>query len=124
VRTWTIEALGTHQPIFTLTGHPDLGGSRSWSVRIGNKTYRAIWIPGHGLCADEPPWGDATTFSEMCPFLAAQQPDGSYPCGLVGTSWEPIYTTTCAPMGELWTESSVAEWQANHPLCSYYWVPA
>lgn len=122
VRNWSISALQTHLPMFTVTGHPDLGGQRAFAARIGNKTYRGIWIPGHGLCADAAPFGDESAYEEQCPFLGAQQPDDSYPCGLVGTPFEAVHTIQCAPMGEFWSDTSVEEWQTNHPLCSYEFV--
>ena len=79
-------------------------------------------MPGHGLCADSPPYGDNTAYEEMCPLLKNQLPDGSYPCGLVGTPYEAVFDQ-CMDMGEgEWSDASVAEWQANHPLCSYVFV--
>ncbi len=123
VKNWQIDVLGNTHPVFTVTGHPDLGGPRAFAVRIALRTYRGIWVPGHGLCADSPPYGDASSFEEMCPFLKSKRPDGSHPCALAGTQWDAQYQQ-CMDMGELWTEKSVAEWQANHPLCSYTWVPA
>ena len=119
VASWQIDALADAQPIFTLSGHPDLGGQRAWAIRVGNKTYRGIWIPGHGLCADAPPYGDASAFEEMCPFLGNKLPNGSYPCGLAGTPFDAVYQQCMRVKTTGWTEQEVEQWQADHPLCSY-----
>jgi hypothetical protein len=108
--------------VFTITGHPDLGGQRAFAARIGNKTYRGIWVQGHGLCIDTPPYGDDTAYEEQCPFLMNQLPDDSYPCGLAGTAFDAVFQQ-CMIMGEIWSEASVQEWQANHPLCSWVFTP-
>jgi hypothetical protein len=119
---WDPATLGEGLPLFSLVRLPGQGGPRYFATRVGRTTYRGIWIPGHGLCRDNPPWGDEDTYEETCPFLGDQQPDGSYPCGLVDSAWEDIYNDFCAPMGQRWTEAQVTQWQADHPLCSYTWV--
>lgn len=122
LRTWRVSTIEGNLPVVLLAGFPPLGGPRAFAVRVANRTYRGIWVEGHGLCADAPPWGDPSAFEEMCPFLMAQQPDGTYPCALVGTRWEYIWTAMCEgepPMEK--TAEQVAQWQQRHPLCSYTW---
>lgn len=121
VRTWQINNLASIFPVFQITGHPALGGETARVVRIDNKNYSFRWVSGHGLCHNSPPLNDPETYEEQCPFLASQLPDGSYPCALAGTQWDAQFQQ-CMAMGEFWTEASVAEWQENHPLCSYTWV--
>jgi hypothetical protein len=121
VATWRISYLAETFPVFQLTGHPALGGEVARVVRINNKNYSLRWVPGHGLCKNTPPLNDPNTWEEQCPFLMDQLPDDSYPCALAGTQWNQQYVQ-CMDMGEYWDEASVAEWQANHPLCSYTFV--
>lgn len=122
VRTWQIDYLAETFPIFQTTGHPDLGGAGAGAVRIANKTYRWIWVPGHGLCADAPPWGDPSTYEEMCPVLGSEQPDGTYPCGVMGTAWEEIPTKLgCRTLPEEWDQRSIDEWFTNHPKCGFWY---
>ena len=116
---WSQDALDEHQALFRFLDHPSTLSESSFAVKFGNIIYRGIWVPGHGLCKDEEPYGDITTYSETCPFLMEQETDGSYPCALVQTNVDYIYYEQCAPMGDVWSEASVQEWQANHPLCSY-----
>jgi hypothetical protein len=118
VAGWRIDVLANVQPVFTITGHPALGGNTAFAVRVGNTTYRGIWVPGHGLCKDEPPYGDTSTFSETCPFLKNQLPDNSYPCGFEGTQYSAI-PVQCTRMGEYIDDEGYNEWITNHPLCSY-----
>lgn len=123
VRNWTIASIEKNCPIFKLVGHPSLGAPTAAAFRVANKTYRAIWKPGHGLCADAPPWGDDKSFEEMCPFLMPQQPDGTHPCALVGTQWEYIWEKMCKPSPPMeMSEEDVKTWQRRHPKCSYEWV--
>lgn len=116
--SWAEEAL-QQIPILKHVLLPSKGGQPYWAVRLGGTTYRGIWIPGHGLCRDNPPWGDITTYEETCPFLGEQQPDGSYPCGLIGTMYEDVYYDFCSQMGTYWQDFQVERWQEDHPLCSY-----
>jgi len=122
VRTWQIEYLANVYPIFKTTGHPTLGGANAGAVRLGNKTYRWIWIPGHGLCADAAPYGNASTYYEMCPLLGARQPDGTYPCGAMGTPFEEIPTKLgCRTLPLEWDQKSIDEWFTNHPNCGFWY---
>jgi len=125
VRTWTVQSLADNCPIFTLVGHPALGGATAAVARIGSTNYSFRWVPGHGLCRNKPPLNDPNTWSEECPFLDKAEPDGSRPCGLVGTRWQPIFDQMCFPESFPPLEAMpqwVAKWKERHPLCGYEWM--
>ena len=122
VRTWRVDYLAETHPIFKITGHPALGGANSDSIRLGNKTQRWIWVHGHGLCADAAPYGDTTTYEEMCPFLGPRQPDGTYPCLARGTEWEEIPAKMgCRTLPLEWDEASIEQWFRDHPACGFWY---
>lgn len=119
LRDWQEEDLPV---IFQMVGHPAFGAAVARVFRISGKNYRSIWVPGHGLCEDKPPWGDVATYSEECPFLMDDPGDGTRPCALVGTLYEAIWMVLCQPEPpEEKSAAQVAQWQARHPLCSYTW---
>lgn len=125
VNSWQINVLRDAHPVFQITGHPDLGGLRFGSVRPvgGNTTFHWIWIPGVGLVADAPPWGDESTYELQCPFLKSPV-SGVYPCGVIGTVAEIIKTQMrCRWLPPTWDERSWNEWKTNHPDCSYEATP-
>lgn len=134
VRNWQIAVLAESAPIFQVTGHPDLGGARAGAVRIGNKTFRWIWIPGRGLCADQPPWGDESAYLPQCPVLMPEQ-QGVWACGIAGTPWQvirdrlgcrdwPEWEHPEYGLGKWITEEGWTQWMTDHPACSYTVVPA
>ena len=100
---------------------PTHGGDPYWTVRLGNVNYHGIWVPGHGLCKDSPPYGDILTFEETCPFLMDQEVDDSYPCALDGNPiFDEVYQTCRHEIaGKRVEEHWKMEWETNHPLCSY-----
>jgi len=125
VRNWQIGVLSEAHPVFQITGHPDLGGSRYGAVRpIGsNTTFRWIWIPGNGLCADSAPYGDENTYEPQCPFLTGPVA-GEYPCGIAGTAVEIIKTQMgCRWLPEFMEDASWQQWITDHPLCSFEATP-
>jgi hypothetical protein len=105
-------------------GTPALGGPINSALKLDNVTYRAVWVYDVGLCKNLPPWGDDTTYSLECPFLADDPGDGSRPCALVGTPWESVYLDKCFPEGPamFYDQQSLDQWESDHPLCSHSWV--
>jgi hypothetical protein len=124
LRTWRVDVIQAEVPVVALAGFPPLGGPTAFAARVEGRTYRGIWVPDHGLCADAPPWGDPASFEEMCPFLMPRQPDDSYPCALVGTAFDHVFRTLCEqyPHEVIGRRETVEEWFVNHPGCSYYYV--
>lgn len=122
LRNWEKAYLEEQIPLFKVFVHPSKGGELYGRVRIGNKWYRWIWVPGHGLCEDLRPWGDTSSFSEECPLLMDDPGDGTRPCALVGTEYEYIWARLCQPEPPMEKNvDEVAVWQSRHPLCSYAW---
>lgn len=123
LRTWNPSLLAAQAPIFVLVGNPSEGASRSGAAIIAGFRVRWIWVEGHGLCKNVPPYGNLAIYSEECPCLKPDPGDGTRPCALVGTPFEPIWTQMCqsAPPLEK-TPEKVVLWQSWHPLCSYTWV--
>jgi hypothetical protein len=122
VRTHPIENLPT---FFQLVGTPEHGEARARAIRIGNTTFRTIWIPGVGLVRDKAPWGDTSTYEEECPFLLGSPGDTTRACGLVGTPWEAVRDEMCGddhvpPLSK--EDFEVVEWEHDHPSCSYVYV--
>lgn len=121
--TWDLDYLQLKIPIFALSGSPAHGGASAGAILFNSMVYRWIWVPDHGLCKDEMPYGDPSAFSEECPFLMPDPGDGTRPCALVGTVAEPIWQQLCEPEPTIEkTPEKVTQWQERHPLCSYTWV--
>jgi hypothetical protein len=113
---------------FQLVGTPEHGGARARAIRIGNTTFRTIWVPGVGLVKDKAPWGDTSTYEEECPFLLGTPGDTSRACGLIGTAWEDVRNEVCGDGTKgippfLKTEEDVEQWETDHPSCSYVYAP-
>ena len=109
--------------MFAVTGHPDAGGPQAGAIRLGNRTYRWIWVPGVGLCTDAPPWGDPSSYLPQCPFLMAES-GGIYPCAVAGTPYQPIADQLgCRWLPETWDEASWTQWITDHPACGYEAAP-
>jgi len=110
--------------IVQLVGNPGDGDPIGYAIRLGNKTYRSVWVTGVGLCKDVAPFGDPSNYSLECPFLVDDPGDGSRPCALVGTAAEPVYQDRCYPEGPefFYNQQSLDQWEADHPLCSHTWV--
>lgn len=122
LRNWLQETIETSFPILKLIGNPHFGGAESGVFNVRGKKCYWIWVKGHGLCKDLPPYGDLSTYSEECPFLLPDPGDGTRPCVLVGTQYRAVWDVMCQnqpPMEK--TSEEVAVWQARHPLCSYTW---
>jgi hypothetical protein len=98
-------------------------GKKYGSHKIQNEKINWIWIKRESLCKDLLPYGDETTYSLECPWLAGKDGDEQRPCSLVGTEFEDYWWTACQhqpPMEK--TVEQVDEWKIRHPLCSYEWV--
>lgn len=97
---------------------------QSGNHNIRGKKIYWIWIPGHAICKDLPPYSDPSTYSLECPWLLPDPGDGSRPCSLVGSKFEWIYDKMCFPEGPLdfATQAMVDQWQADHPACSHDWI--
>lgn len=122
VRNWTVQSLN-ELVLFQITGHPDLGAPRAASVRIANKTFHLMWVPGVGLVADMAPWGDESTYAPQCPFLLPES-GGVYPCGVEGTQWDGIREAFgCRWLPDEMADVSWAQWTEDHPACSYVGTP-
>jgi len=120
-----VQAWETKPTIIQAVGNPLDGDPIGYAVRLGNKTYRSVWVTGVGLCKDSPPYGNASNYSLECPFLADDPGDGSRPCAFVGTPLESLRNTfVCYPEGPLIMpdQGSLDQWMEDHPLCSYTWV--
>jgi len=109
------------QVIFQVIKHPKYGGSSSGTMRVGGKNYRYIWVLGHGLCKDRPPWGNTASFSEECPFLMDDPGDGTRPCAFVASPpFDVVWEHDCQPAPPMQkTPEEVVIWFARHPECSY-----
>jgi hypothetical protein len=107
-------------------GYSDPTGSH----KIGPTRFYYVWIDGVGLCKDTSTQHNGSSYSSKCPFLLDDPGDGSRPCGLVGTIDEGAIQKFCRP--ELrpeppvnydnWNDASVAQWEADHPNCSYVFI--
>ena len=128
-KTWLYCFKGYQQankpPIVQLVGDRSEGGPIGYSVKLGNKTYRSVWVEGVGLCKDVAPWGDPSTYSLECPFLADDPGDGSRPCAFTGTAQESLRNTfECWPNGPEYFHNleSLQQWENDHPDCSHTWT--
>lgn len=122
--TWQEARLLEEIPLFQLLAHPAHGGPSAGVAIVGGVQCYWIWVPGEGLCADRPPYGNPSKFHQKCPFLGDDPGDSTRPCLLVGTPFQWLFDAMCeiAPPQEL-PPFKVAIWQDNHPGCSYTWTP-
>jgi len=121
LETWEADVLPS---IVKMAGDPLHGGPSYYQVKIGGIMFYAIWVPGHGLCKDLPPYGDNTSYSLECPFL---KPD--LHCGLAvaappirDSAWAMCRNELVAgyiPENDVWTDTQRIRWQTDHPLCTY-----
>ena len=107
-----------------VVGNPLDGDPPDYAILLGGKQYRSIWVNNVGLCKDLPTYGDDSSYSLECPFLADDPGDGSRPCAFTGTPLEEIRNSfVCYPEGpqRFRTQEDLDQWNNDHPLCSYTW---
>jgi len=122
MRNWAWEDVQNGRPLFQSVRPPNFGGQAAIAVRVGNKTYRIIWVDGRPV-TDLPPFGDPSAYSLKCPFLMDDTGDGTHPCALVGTPFQGIWDVMCQPYpSDHLDDEQVADWEMRHPLCSYVYV--
>lgn len=115
-------------PLVQIIGTPGHGDPIGYAVRIGNTTYRGVWVPGAGWCKDSPPWGNPDSYVEECPFLEDDPGDGTRPCALFGQPGplgefrEAMCGDDKSPPPVMINVEWVQRWAADHPDCGYDWT--
>lgn len=136
LRTWSLDDAVTICPqlgMFGITNQGDLIGysDPAGKYRIGGSQYYYVWVPGVGCCKDISTQHNGSSWNTECPFLLDDPGDGSRPCALVGTGDDGARKKFCrpeehaeyVPENDIWDDRSVAQWEADHPNCSYTWEP-
>jgi len=134
VRNWEMEFLANTHLIFKIVSHPVIGGAIYGSFKIATGTYYWRWVPGHGLCANSPPWADPNTWEPQCPVLMGAN-QGTYPCGIkdvtINMPGGPVegnairQSMSCRELGMPPTmrDDEWEQWHRDHPACSYVATP-
>lgn len=122
IRNWTPESIETHLPILQFAANMVNTPNGNFTL-TGHRCYW-IWVIGHGLCTDLPPYGDPSAYDQRCPLLGDKQGDNSAPCRLVGTRYEPVWTAMCEPVPpmQMETQARVDKWFTKCPSCSYTYI--
>ena len=135
---WEINEVLEHNPLMAFFGLGMVGDSLGvedleGNYRIGPTRFYFAWRDAYGKgiipCKDTSAAHDGSTYSVECPFLLPDPGDGSRPCGLVGTNDDGARQKYCRPeerpdynpINDLWRDKFAAQWQEDHPNCSYTW---
>lgn len=136
LRTWALDDAVSVCPQLGMFGIVQQGDQIGYSqangsYRVRGTLYYYVWISGVGLCKDTSAGHDGSSYNTECPYLLDDPGDGSRPCALVGTNEDGArfkfcrpeeHPTDYVPENDIWSDESVAQWQADHPNCSYTWV--
>lgn len=148
LRKWSLDDVNANYPHLSLMGFGQVGqdtlgvttpvnqaGKKAGRVRAGNTWFYFVWdttrTGGEIPFKDTSLGKDGTSHNQECPFLKADPGNGSRPCGLVGTNDEgarqkwcrpETHPTDYVPANDIWQDFAVAQWQTDHPSCSYVFV--
>ena len=135
IRTWSLDDANEVCPQLTMFGLENQGdligpSTPNGEIRIRGDRFYYVWVAGVGPSKDISAGHDGTASIPECPFLNDDPGDGKRPCALVGTGDEGARKKFCRPEehneyipeNDIWSDESKAEWEANHPSCSYTWA--